>query len=120
MKGWGRGVGVAQRRSAETLNRLSSLEARRPEQGADVKAGGEVGAERGASGNLAAQRLGSRGGGRAGGVYGPNVDDPEFFGEVWHLLNSLGSGSMLWGGDFNVVLASEADRKSRAQPQHGG
>ncbi|KAJ1145621.1 hypothetical protein NDU88_011907 [Pleurodeles waltl] len=30
-------------------------------------------------------------------VYGPNVDDPGFFYEVWHLVESLGSGAVIGG-----------------------
>ncbi|KAJ1092645.1 hypothetical protein NDU88_005755 [Pleurodeles waltl] len=52
-------------------------------------------------------------------VYGPNADDPEFFRELWHMVELLGSGAVLWGGDFNVVLDSRMDRKSAATVQHG-
>ncbi|KAJ1109002.1 hypothetical protein NDU88_006372 [Pleurodeles waltl] len=51
-------------------------------------------------------------------VYGPNVDDPEFFLEVWRLVESLGAGAVIWGGDFNVVLDAKLDRESVARVQH--
>ncbi|KAJ1137997.1 hypothetical protein NDU88_004388 [Pleurodeles waltl] len=51
-------------------------------------------------------------------VYGPNVDDPGFFLELWRLVESLGPGAILWGGDFNVVLDAKLDRESKARMQH--
>ncbi|KAJ1155049.1 hypothetical protein NDU88_007785 [Pleurodeles waltl] len=51
-------------------------------------------------------------------VYGPNDDDPDFFLELWHLIESLGPGAVIWGGDFNVVLDAKMDRESLARMQH--
>ncbi|KAJ1193388.1 hypothetical protein NDU88_002686 [Pleurodeles waltl] len=51
-------------------------------------------------------------------VYGPNVDDPEFFLELWRLVESLGAGAVIWGGDFNVILDARMDRESVARMQH--
>ncbi|KAJ1184795.1 hypothetical protein NDU88_001597 [Pleurodeles waltl] len=41
-----------------------------------------------------------------------------FFCEVWRLIDSLGSGTVIWGGDFNVVLDPERDRESVTRPRH--
>ncbi|KAJ1209187.1 hypothetical protein NDU88_004565 [Pleurodeles waltl] len=51
-------------------------------------------------------------------VYGPNVDNPEFFRELWRLVESLGAGAVIWGGDFNVVLDPRMDHRSVARVQH--
>ncbi|KAJ1115703.1 hypothetical protein NDU88_003925 [Pleurodeles waltl] len=54
---------------------------------------------------------------RLASVYGPNSNDPEYFSEVWRLIESFGGGTVLWGGDFNVTLDPILDRESSARTQ---
>ena len=43
--------------------------------------------------------------------YGPNNDDPDFFCEIIDKSRDLDSMSVIWGGDFNVVLNPAIDKK---------
>ena len=44
-----------------------------------------------------------------GVVYGPNVDDPAFFENIYTILDSIGNRSLLLGGDWNVVQDYDLD-----------
>ena len=44
-----------------------------------------------------------------GNVYGPNEDSPEFFEEVFNVINDFGNQSIIIGGDWNVVQDFQLD-----------
>ena len=44
-------------------------------------------------------------------IYGPNDDDPKFFESLWDIINNFDTNSIIWGGDFNVVLNLQLDKR---------
>ncbi len=44
-------------------------------------------------------------------VYGPNIDDPDFFKSIHHKLDDFDCESVIWGGDFNCVQDVFLDKK---------
>lgn len=42
-------------------------------------------------------------------VYGPSIDDPTFFSDVWRRITSFPEVEILWGGDFNACLYMTVD-----------
>ena len=44
-------------------------------------------------------------------VYGPNDDNPEFYVNVIHEIESLPNDNGIIGGDFNLVLNLDIDKK---------
>ena len=51
-------------------------------------------------------------------VYGPNADDPEFVLRVWHRIMLNGPSTIIWGGDFNLILDPTVDCSSAARQPH--
>ncbi len=51
-------------------------------------------------------------------IYGPNNDDPTFFGQLECKLNEMGDYPILMGGDFNQVMDNILDRSPPSQRQH--
>lgn len=49
-------------------------------------------------------------------VYGPNIDDPNFFKAVFHLLPDASSSNIIIGGDLNCYLDPHLDRTSSRPP----
>lgn len=49
-------------------------------------------------------------------VYGPNVDDPNFFRKIFDLLPDLSTTNLIIGGDFNCYLDPYLDRLSSRVP----
>lgn len=45
-------------------------------------------------------------------IYGPNVDSPEFFVELWTILENSSNPEWIVAGDFNVVLNFQIDVKN--------
>ena len=45
-------------------------------------------------------------------VYAPNQDEPKFFEEIFRKLQNYQADKIIMGGDFNVCLNNELDRKS--------
>ena len=43
-------------------------------------------------------------------IYGPNVDDFDFFRNMFVKLNDFSKNDILMGGDFNVVLINNLDK----------
>ena len=50
-------------------------------------------------------------------IYGPNKDDPEFFKQVFEFIENLPNDNRIIGGDFNVVLDNQRDKKG-GNPDH--
>ena len=50
-------------------------------------------------------------------IYGPNVDTPDVFLQIWHRIMSNGTTGVVWGGDYNVVLELMMDSSSAARRQ---
>ena len=44
-------------------------------------------------------------------IYGPNEDDPEFFNNILEFINEQEANHIIIGGDLNVILDPELDRK---------
>ena len=44
-------------------------------------------------------------------LYGPNVDNPEFFKEIIKILDEMPNLYQIIGGDFNLVLDNKMDKK---------
>ena len=44
-------------------------------------------------------------------VYGPNIDDPDFFDSIGIILRDFASETIIWGGDFNCVQDVSIDKK---------
>ena len=44
-------------------------------------------------------------------VYAPNDDNPAFFKNVLSHLLSFNCDDIIWGGDFNLILDLEKDKK---------
>ena len=51
-------------------------------------------------------------------IYAPNNDDPKFFQEVFEMLGQAGSKVVIIGGDFNLVLDMEKDKKGGKKVTH--
>ena len=51
-------------------------------------------------------------------VYGPNNDNPEFYVDVIHKIGSLPNDNRIIGGDFNLVLNLDIDKKVGIHQQH--
>ena len=51
-------------------------------------------------------------------IYGPNKDDHQFFVELMDQVEQLPNGNRIFGGDFNIVLDMELDRKGGAKTTH--
>lgn len=49
-------------------------------------------------------------------VYGPNIDDPNFFRKVFDLIPDRGTTNLIIGGDFNCYLDPYLDRLSSRVP----
>ncbi len=49
-------------------------------------------------------------------IYGPNIDDPDFFWKVFNLLPDLNSTNLICGGDYNCYLDPYLDRMSSRPP----
>ena len=47
--------------------------------------------------------------------YGPNVDNPNFFQSVSDKIVELENNSIVWCGDFNLVLDPKLDYKNYKQ-----
>ena len=43
-------------------------------------------------------------------IYGPNVDDFDFFRNMFVKLNDFSKNEILMGGDFNVILNHDLDK----------
>ena len=43
-------------------------------------------------------------------IYGPNVDDPDFFRNIFKKLNDFSKNEILVGADFNVILNNDLDK----------
>ena len=50
-------------------------------------------------------------------VYGPNVDNPSFYSNLFNQLQSFSTSDIILGGDFNLVLNNDLD-KLGGSPQH--
>ena len=50
-------------------------------------------------------------------LYGPNVDNPEFFKEIIKILDKMPNLYRIIGGDFNLVLDNKMDKKG-GNPVH--
>uniref|UniRef100_A0AAR2K4Y7 exodeoxyribonuclease III n=1 Tax=Pygocentrus nattereri TaxID=42514 RepID=A0AAR2K4Y7_PYGNA len=50
-------------------------------------------------------------------IYGPNVDDPSFFHNIFTALSDHSDTKLIIGGDFNLVLHPNIDRLSTAMSQ---
>ena len=50
-------------------------------------------------------------------VYGPNVDNPTFYSNLFNQLQSFSTSDIILGGDFNLVLNNDLD-KFGGSPQH--
>lgn len=50
--------------------------------------------------------------------YGPNTDSPSFYGQLKQILDQFENAAILWGGDFNVVLSTVADRQGATREHH--
>ena len=48
-------------------------------------------------------------------LYAPNKDDPQFFQEVFHKIESFPTELKIIGGDFNLTLNEQIDRKTRSK-----
>ena len=44
-------------------------------------------------------------------IYGPNVDDPHFFQSVMEVIENMPNDNRIVGGDFNLVLQLDKDKK---------
>ncbi|KAJ1098911.1 hypothetical protein NDU88_004018 [Pleurodeles waltl] len=53
-------------------------------------------------------------------IHDPNCTSPELFAEVRCLVGVLGPGTLLWGGNFNMVLDPTVDCDSTTRPLHPG
>ena len=51
-------------------------------------------------------------------IYGPNKDDHQFFVELMDQVEQLPNDNRIFGGDFNIVLDMELDRKGGAKTTH--
>ena len=43
------------------------------------------------------------------GLYGPNDDEPNFYGKIYEIALKIGNPGMVWVGDWNVVLNYDLD-----------
>lgn len=50
--------------------------------------------------------------------YGPNADSPSFFHQIKQKLDQFENATILWGGVFNVVLSTVADRQGAPREHH--
>ena len=46
-----------------------------------------------------------------GSIYGPNEDNPEFYTEVIQQIEYIPNDNRIIGGDYNLVLGLENDKK---------
>ena len=51
-------------------------------------------------------------------IYAPNVDDPEFFKEVRNKIEGLPNDNRIIGGDINLVLNLDLDKKGGNYSTH--
>ena len=51
-------------------------------------------------------------------IYAPNKDDPDFFREVFDLIDKIGVDRKIIGGDFNLVMDNSIDRTGRGPHKH--
>ena len=51
-------------------------------------------------------------------IYAPNIDDPIFFNKVFNHLKDFKWEEIIVGGDFNLVLNVEKDKKGRLRMTH--
>lgn len=49
-------------------------------------------------------------------IYGPNVEDPDFYEALWIKVYRLQPAAIVCGGDFNVLLNPEIDCHTSADP----
>ena len=42
-------------------------------------------------------------------IYGPNEDNPEFYGKITKIIDNLENKHVIFVGDFNLVLKPELD-----------
>ena len=45
-----------------------------------------------------------------GNIYGPNLDSPDFFEEVYIAINNIPNDIQIIGGDFNCILHPQVDK----------
>ena len=50
-------------------------------------------------------------------VYGPNDDNLDFYADMIHLIESIPNYNRIVGGDFNLVLDIEKDKKGELKIQ---
>lgn len=53
-----------------------------------------------------------------GSIYGPNEDNPEFFIDVIHQIESIPNDNRIIGGDFNLILDLNLDKKGGQKSTH--
>jgi len=51
-------------------------------------------------------------------IYGPNIDNPIFFENICGKLQDFNCESIIWGGDFNLVLDVSLDKKGGIPRTH--
>lgn len=51
-------------------------------------------------------------------VYGPNTDQPDFFIETFHDIAKLSKDNVILGGDFNLVLDLDIDKRGGRNTTH--
>ena len=51
-------------------------------------------------------------------VYGPNVDAPDLFAQVWHQIINYGHSMIVWGSDFNIIFNPPLDCSQAVHEPH--